>query len=94
MRAVTTIVAYFTLPKGRRQEAKLVQRKDQSGTRSLEQHKDEDKQQTCMAKMDWIGGGTLFFCLNLVLVALIASPQAPNGWRTSYVYMCLILVPA
>jgi hypothetical protein len=41
--------------------------------------------------MDWVGGGTLFLCLNFLIVALVASSQAPNGWKTPYVYICFIL---
>jgi MFS family permease len=89
--ALTTIVAYFTVPECTRRETKTMRRKSQSGPPSFGQDNDEDEQQTDILAMDWIGGGSLFFCLNLVLFALIASPQAPNGWRTSYVYICFIL---
>jgi MFS transporter len=84
---LTSIVAYFSVPECRSRKTETERRQVQH----LGRDNGEDEQQTGVIEMDWIGGGTLFGSLNLVLFALIASSQAPHGWRTSYVYICFTL---
>jgi predicted MFS family arabinose efflux permease len=87
----TSIVAYFTVPGCRRRAVKTMQQNVQTEIQSLARDNDEREQQDNDIVMDWIGGGILFLSLNLLIVALIALSQAPNGWRTTYVYVCFIL---
>ena len=91
MTVLTSIAAYFTIPENRIQGRVTEGRYPWSEARRLEPGKGEDEQRAGAIEMDWLGGGTLFFALNLVLFALIASSQAPHGWKTSYVYISFIL---
>jgi hypothetical protein len=68
-----------------------MRREVQSEAQNSEQNNDGYEPQEDDIGMDWVGGGTLFLCLNFLIVALVASSQAPNGWKTPYVYICFIL---
>ena len=87
----TSIIAYFTVPGCSDPAIKAMQQKFQTEAQSLGRDKDGREKQDDNIVMDWVGGGILFLSLNLLVVALIASSQAPNGWRTTYVYVCFIL---
>jgi predicted MFS family arabinose efflux permease len=87
----TSIVAYFTVPGCSDPAIQTMRREVQSEAQYSEQNNDGYKQQEDDIVMDWVGGGTLFLCLNFLIVALVASSQAPNGWKTPYVYICFIL---
>jgi MFS family permease len=54
--ALTTIVAYFTIPKCTRRETRTMRRKVQSEAQSFRQDNDEDEQQTEIIARNWIGG--------------------------------------
>ncbi|KAG0647632.1 putative MFS-type transporter [Hyphodiscus hymeniophilus] len=69
--AVTTTVAYFTIPQSTKRETR-----PGAIESSPERQYGEDEQQI---KMDWIGAVMLFLSLNLILFALISLPQAPAG---------------
>ena len=51
----------------------------------VEEHKESG------IKMDWMGSGLIVSGLVLVVFALTDSSHAPQGWRTPYVYVCLIV---
>jgi len=42
-------------------------------------------------KMDWLGTATVIPGLSLVVFALTDGGNAPQGWRTPYVYVTLII---
>jgi MFS family permease len=42
-------------------------------------------------KMDWLGAALIVPGLCLIVFALTDSSHAPSGWRTSYIYVTLIL---
>lgn len=43
------------------------------------------------ATMDWIGAATIVPGLVLIVFALTDGGQAPNGWKTPYIYTTLLL---
>lgn len=52
---------------------------------------DRDERQAYEVRMDWLGVFTIVPGLILVVFAITDSSHAPEGWRTSYIYVTFLL---
>lgn len=50
-----------------------------------------EKRATAKSSMDWIGSALLVPGMVLFVFSIADSAHAPQGWRTSYIIVCLIL---
>lgn len=81
--ACTTIVAFYSLP-----NIELPRRQHDVWYSTPRRHVlDEGK----AIQMDWAGGLLLGISISLILFSLIGSSQAPQGWKTPYIYACFTL---
>ena len=52
---------------------------------------DMEERKAMGVKMDWLGSALIVSGLILVIFALTDASHAPNGWKTPYIYVSLIL---
>lgn len=52
---------------------------------------DRDERQAYEVRMDWLGVFTIVPGLMLVVFAITDSSHAPEGWKTSYIYVTFLL---
>ena len=52
---------------------------------------DMEEQKTMGVQMDWLGSISIVSGLILVIFAITDASHAPNGWRTPYIYVTLVV---